>query len=52
MNYPIRDHSSPESGQTAEQLDLLRSECDSQKPQVLAELIVEEVSIDGMCGVY
>jgi mycofactocin precursor len=23
-----------------------------EKPQILAELIIEEVSIDGMCGVY
>lgn len=24
----------------------------SAPPQILAELIIEEVSIDGMCGVY
>ncbi|MCG8350395.1 MAG: mycofactocin precursor MftA [Chloroflexales bacterium] len=24
----------------------------AEKPQILAELIIEEVSIDGMCGVY
>lgn len=23
-----------------------------EKPQILAELVIEEVSIDGMCGVY
>lgn len=23
-----------------------------EQPQILAELIIEEVSIDGMCGVY
>jgi mycofactocin precursor len=24
----------------------------AEKPQILEELIIEEVSIDGMCGVY
>ncbi len=23
-----------------------------EKPRILAELVIEEVSIDGMCGVY
>lgn len=25
---------------------------DEDAPEILAELVVEEVSIDGMCGVY
>ncbi len=25
---------------------------DEDTPEILAELVVEEVSIDGMCGVY
>jgi mycofactocin precursor len=24
----------------------------SEKPQILDEVVIEEVSIDGMCGVY
>jgi mycofactocin precursor len=24
----------------------------SEKPQILDEIVIEEVSIDGMCGVY
>jgi mycofactocin precursor len=24
----------------------------SEKPQILEEVVIEEVSIDGMCGVY
>ncbi len=26
--------------------------CLEEQPQILAELVIEEVGIDGMCGVY
>jgi mycofactocin precursor len=36
------------------QLDILaeQKQVTSELPQILAEVIIEEVSIDGMCGVY
>ena len=32
--------------------ELNPSEPMSEKPQILEEVVIEEVSIDGMCGVY
>lgn len=37
--------------ETAEQLKALPSETD-QEPQILEEIVIEELSIDGICGVY
>jgi mycofactocin precursor len=36
------------------QLDILpqQKQMTPELPQILAEVIIEEVSIDGMCGVY
>ena len=32
--------------------ELKANEALSEKPRILEEVIIEEVSIDGMCGVY
>ena len=32
--------------------ELKANEAMSEKPRILDEVIIEEVSIDGMCGVY
>ena len=47
-------------GQLIDELELLPPRedihCDEEhteeQPQILAELVIEEVGIDGMCGVY
>lgn len=43
-----------ESGTLSQRIEVLpEGEADLEgKPQILAELVIEEVSIDGMCGVY
>lgn len=32
--------------------ELKANEAMSEKPQIIDEVVIEEVSIDGMCGVY
>ncbi len=38
------------SGKTPAPVDLEKSE--SSDPEVLEEIVIEELSVDGICGVY
>ncbi len=44
----------PKLAAAAETVNLTRSEAEigTEKPQIQEELVIEEISIDGMCGVY
>jgi mycofactocin precursor len=33
-------------------MGLKEHKLDGEKPRILEEVVIEEVSIDGMCGVY
>jgi mycofactocin precursor len=33
-------------------MGLKENKLDVEKPRILEEVVIEEVSIDGMCGVY
>ena len=42
----------PVSSALADDAAARRAESPVESPQVMEELLIEEVSIDGMCGVY
>lgn len=59
MNAKVQDQSAVPTAEVApeEVQTLLRSELpvqpkESEQPQIKEEVVIEEVSIDGMCGVY
>ena len=51
---PVADAADPQaqSRTSAAPTALNENEPSIEKPQILEEVIIEEVSIDGMCGVY
>lgn len=59
MNAKVQDQSAVPTAEVApeEVQTLLRSELPNkseapEQPQIKEEVVIEEVSIDGMCGVY
>lgn len=45
-------HAGPEAVTLLADPACRETESTAEKPQILEEIIIEEVSIDGMCGVY
>jgi mycofactocin precursor len=49
---PATDSPAPATAETRPATALKDSEAKGGQPRILEEVVVEEVSIDGMCGVY